>query len=382
MGISNPYLQRVILMDVKVNRIIPNRLNPNLMDSDKFKLLMNAVARGEYDPIIISPAKRFYTPKDLEKGVTTILPNGSVIGLTNRNYEGFYIICDGFHKWSAALALNFSTIKADVKELTENEAMPYYYQRHNLRGNHDPLKEAELFRHERRVNKRSRKEIIELYNLPGEGYLKTRLRLGNLVEGVVELYYSGLPDAKGELNFSHLREIATLPKRHQIKLATLCIQNGWTTRELEAETMRIKHGGLERLEPETTKTIPPIKDIIFTPFVEKPLKPKPEPVKTDILRKDVRTPKRTARQRAYVEEKILKLDRNTSRPLTTEIIRMAWHENLTLTPETAERLKGELMDHVIQYCQLGSIEDLKKTILRGLQLMLLEKELSIEDAID
>ena len=200
-----------------VGNIYPNRLNPNEMERFDVDQLENDIRVDDYDPITISPLEVFYTAKARrDPRVTAIIPNDADPAKT-------YIISDGYHRHTAATRLG-THIRAVIKHQTEADAMPHFYRRHRLRGKLNPLKEAEMFRHELDERGISREELVKLYNLSGVSYLKTRLALLNVTTNVVDLYYEPSKDLPGRLTISHLRSLSYLPKNLQFAVAMMSLE--------------------------------------------------------------------------------------------------------------------------------------------------------------
>ena len=222
--------------EIPIGNIYPNRLNPNEMEPVDIKQLKNDVLMDDYDPITVSPLGVFYTAKARKDSrVTAIIPHDA-------DPEKTYIICDGYHRHKAASQIGITHIRAVIKHQTEADAMPHFYRRHRLRGKLEPLKEAELFRHELDERNISRAELVKLYNLSGVSYLKTRLALLNITTEVVDLYYESPPDLPGRLTISHLRSLSFIPKNLQFAVAMMSLERNWTILELRAEVRRIKEG--------------------------------------------------------------------------------------------------------------------------------------------
>jgi hypothetical protein len=88
---------------IPLDRIYPNRLNPNEMDRDDLFLLKGDVEVDNYDPIIVSPLGVFYTPEAREDPrVTAVIPDDA-------DPETTYIICDGFHRYTTATQLKLTS---------------------------------------------------------------------------------------------------------------------------------------------------------------------------------------------------------------------------------------------------------------------------------
>ena len=219
-----------------LDSIYPNRLNPNEMDSTDLFVLKNDVRVDNYDPITVSPLGVFYTPEAREDPrVRAVIPD-------DIDPESTYIICDGFHRYTTASQLKMTHIRGKILHMTERDAMPFFYRRHKLRGKLDPIKEAELFRNEMKERRITAVKLVELYNLRGISYIKTRLSLLNVTTDVVNLFYEPPEDLPGRLTTDHLRTLSYLPKNMHFAVAMMSLERNWRVKDLRVEIRRIKEG--------------------------------------------------------------------------------------------------------------------------------------------
>jgi len=208
---------------IPIENIHPNRMNPNMMEFEQRLILEPAMKKKEYDALVVSPAHIFY--KDFPEMGT----------------EG-YIICDGEHRYEEGVKLGHEMLKCDIWHITEQDAMPYFFQRHAARGNIDPIRLAILFKHEMVVNKKTRRQITKDYHLPNMDYITSRLKLLNVAVNTVNFFYEPPEGCTETLSMSHLRELGTIPKRFQKSVAILSLRRGWSRNDLRAECRRIKEG--------------------------------------------------------------------------------------------------------------------------------------------
>jgi len=218
---------------IPLSRIFPNRYNPNEMSVDKRLQLRKEVEQDTYDPIIVSQAYVFY-------GEEAYTMNIEWKGRKCWEPEEAYIICDGFHRFQEADYLKLPEIRCEIWEMAEDEAMPYFWKRHNFKGVHDPIKEAILFQSDMIRNKLTRQELIEKYNLPGLSYLRKRLQSLRITSDVADIFYEPLEDAKTNLSFSHLVELTSLPREYQLAMAKITCEKGWTSPELRQQIIAFK----------------------------------------------------------------------------------------------------------------------------------------------
>ena len=230
-----------------MDRIFPNRFNPNEMDVGMMLLLDRALEEDEYDPIIISPMNVFYRGVDLDlvdhdRGDGVVVNLGAIVSRGVLNPADSYVICDGEHRYKRAKKFRWTTIRVVVWSMTEKDAMPYFYKRHKVHGEFDPLKEAELFQHESVVNGLTLVEIAKKYNLHGKQYIHNRLKLLQVSASVMNLFYEPPEGSPGRLSITHLRVLSFLPKGLQKPVALMSLERNWTSKDIEAEVRRIKEG--------------------------------------------------------------------------------------------------------------------------------------------
>jgi len=226
--------------EIRVDLIDPNRPNPHVMSVDMQLYLEKDMGAIDYDPITVSPMLTFYKehPEVIRKDHPEVI-NASVVGIGKA--KEMYVICDGEHRWRSAQKAGLETIWCIVEFWTEKDSMAHFYKRQRIKGELDPLKEAALFQHEIQVNERSRREVIDLYNVPSMKYLRTRLAILRIGIDVVGLFYSQ-EDYPGILSISHLENLSRLPLGDQYKVAMLSLERNWTRDDIIDEIRRIKEG--------------------------------------------------------------------------------------------------------------------------------------------
>lgn len=233
--------------ELRVDLIEPNRLNANVMGVDLMSDLETDMAALDYNPITVSPMLIFY--KDHPEVITIPLEEA----------RERYVICDGEHRWLSNKNAGLETIWCLIEYWIEKDAMAHFYKRQRIKGELDPLKEAVLFQHEIRVNGRTRKWVIEEYNVPSMKYLKTRLAILKLTDAVVGLFYTQ-EEYPGILSISHLENLSRLPPNDQYMVAEMSLERNWTRDLLIDEIRRIKEGRGTRLSHATVEApeeIPP-----------------------------------------------------------------------------------------------------------------------------
>jgi len=220
-------------IEIRVDQIRPNRMNPNEMSFDLRVQLETDMRAGDYDPITVSPQNVFYHEHPEMREVTE--------GVTEDSSAELYIILDGEHRHMTAQTCGLETMWCYVEYWSEKDAMAHFYKRQRLRGALDPLKEAELFGFEIKVNGRSKEELIKLYNIPSEKYLRTRLEILDIIPSVGDLFYTQ-DKYPGRLAVSSLVAIARLPGGDQYAIALTALERNWTRDDVINEIRRIKEG--------------------------------------------------------------------------------------------------------------------------------------------
>lgn len=246
--------------DVRIVRIEPNDYNPNVLKGEKFEALKADVKAGNYDPILVSPKSVFY---------------GEVTDLEER-----FVIIDGEWRWRASVELGLITIKAEVKEIAIFEAKTITYKKNRQRGNMHPFKEAKLFDEEvkagvteqdvanrygvtrsyvagRRSLLKVSGEVVELFERP-EKKLKERIEKQireDIEENRQQPEYVEVSDEeveahvekevaevvpRGTLSPGHLKALAALPKKEQVKIAEEVVSTDLNVRSTEDRVKRVR----------------------------------------------------------------------------------------------------------------------------------------------
>lgn len=243
-------------------RIKPNPWNPNVMDHNTLQMLKVNLQGGNYDPLIVSPARIFFGNKEQE--------------------ATDYIVVDGEQRLIAAQGLNIEWLKVDVKHLTDSEAREECYSRGRVRGQLDPIKEGHLFDLEleeigseaavaekykvsrsyvagRRTLLRAPKVILELFKTPEKTYKKvvTKVHAAETKEAkklvkkaqkdpeatpwAVQNARNRIPDKldkedlvpRGTLTASHVEALTALPAEDAVALSLSVMERDLSVRETE-----------------------------------------------------------------------------------------------------------------------------------------------------
>jgi ParB/RepB/Spo0J family partition protein len=250
-----------MLKMMALDRIEPNKFNPNVMSAEEFEnLKADMKAAGpEHDyaieSIIVSPKCVFYSDPSLPADI--------------------FVIVDGFNRWSSAKEIGWDSIPYESRNVTEDVAKAINYRRNKERGNIDSLKEAELFKSELDKGLKQ-EEIAGKYNV-SRSYVASRLQLLKLDEKVVEAFrepkkffkesvlerfkqeqerfekadedqriYVSEPEEPTEEDFvphgtispSHLEALASLPKEKQADVAIEVMRQDMSVRKTEQVAKR------------------------------------------------------------------------------------------------------------------------------------------------
>jgi ParB/RepB/Spo0J family partition protein len=176
---------------ISLDLIQPNLFNPNVMPPAEYEALkrdMQQVGPAGVGPIIVSSYDAFY----------------GVVCTT-----GLYVIVDGEHRWRVAKELGWKEIRAEPRNITEEDAKAVCYRANREHGNLDPFKEAKLFKSD--LDNLTQAQIAEKY-LVDPTTVSHRLSLLKLSPEVTE-EVEELP--RGNLTVSHLEPLTTLQPQDQ-----------------------------------------------------------------------------------------------------------------------------------------------------------------------
>ncbi|MBL7080263.1 ParB-like nuclease domain-containing protein, partial [Candidatus Bathyarchaeota archaeon] len=174
-----------VIATVALSQIRLNTYNPNSMDAETFNALlkdMKEVGLEGVDPILLRPLEG--TGADAE-AVTE---------------EPAYEVVDGEHRTRAALQLDWSEIRARVREMGFEEAMVVNYRKNRERGRLDPVKEGRLYKWWRDEKGLTQDQIGAKFDVT---QAHVSVRIGN-VEKVgaeaVQVLRGRVPSTRGEYN--------------------------------------------------------------------------------------------------------------------------------------------------------------------------------------
>ncbi len=236
-------VEKMSELKLPVANIFPNRLNANEMPYDKLMQLKIDVKADDYDAITVSPVDVFYDAKArMDPRVLSVIP-------ADADPKKTYVICDGDHRHQVTSQLGLTHIRVVIRHMTESDAMCHFYRRHQIHGEMDPIKEAELFRQELENRGVTMAKLAEDYNLTSVSYIKTRLSLLNVTMEVISLFYTPPADFPGKLLTEHLKSISYLPKNMQYAVAMMSLERNWRIADIRSEVKRLREGlGLRPVE--------------------------------------------------------------------------------------------------------------------------------------
>ena len=146
--------------------------------------------------------------------------------VVNRNPNGTYMIIAGERRYRAAKNAGLTTIPAVVKELDEREVQEISLIENLQREDLNPIEAAF-----------GMKKLMEEYNLTQEilaerlgksrPAIANTLRLLTLSDEVIALVRDG------KLSSGHARTLVPVPKEKQIEIASECVKEGWSVRDIE-----------------------------------------------------------------------------------------------------------------------------------------------------
>lgn len=325
---------------IRLELVFEKRLDSNVMSEEKQERLLVDVRNDDYNPITISPMYVYYPQEVSDKLHPEVDPQEA------------YIICDGKYRYRTVKKLGLRTIKRVVKSVTEKDSLPHFYKRQRIHGHIDPFREAELFLFERVVNKRSRKEITQLYGLASENYIKTRMKLVNVAENVIKLFYEHEPteEMPGRLTFTHLRDLSVVPRRQQKGIALLVLERNWGTREMMAEIRRVKE---EMGIRASTAYVPAPKERPGVKPETRVYRRRPDPPKAVEPVKEVTEPRDRERDHEREDDRehdheredegVFVLDMRIAEPILKSVLGMALYEGFDLRNKKPMDYKGDMV---------------------------------------
>lgn len=190
-------------MKLRLDQLEPNRWNANEVTGDRYLLLVKDMREaGQREPVTVSPYPVFYPTEDKDPEHPYITPE---------TWDGFFVICDGEHRYKAAVELGWAELEATVEDLTEDQAVTRFYRQQATRGGFDPLREARMFQHYLDEGL-TQEQVVEKLGLSSDTYLRDRtalLKLSSLVQDLVA-------NLKGMLE-ARVRERATNETEEELK---------------------------------------------------------------------------------------------------------------------------------------------------------------------
>ncbi|MEM2597725.1 MAG: ParB/RepB/Spo0J family partition protein [Thermofilum sp.] len=148
---------------------------------------------------------------------------------------GFYQVVDGEHRVRALRLLGLTEVRAEVRNLSDEEASFLAMRVNELHGKR--LSELEEGVHLLRLNRDfgwSQEEIAEKFGRSRQ-WVADRIRIAkNMSEDLRNCY------ARGKITFAHAREIVELPKEVQPEAVRKVVEEGLSSRETAVLTHALK----------------------------------------------------------------------------------------------------------------------------------------------
>ena len=140
--------------------------------------------------------------------------------------DGKYMIVAGERRYRAAMRAGLSTVPVIIKEYDERQVQEISLIENLQREDLNPIEAAF-----------GMKRLMEEFSMTQEGLseklgksrpaIANTLRLLSLSSGVVALV------REGKLSAGHARTLVTVPQDQQEELASTCVKEGWSVREME-----------------------------------------------------------------------------------------------------------------------------------------------------
>ena len=181
---------------------------------------------NEVEPNRDQPRKNFDEDALLELS-DSIKQFGVLQPLLVRKRKDYYEIIAGERRWRAAKLANLKEVPVIIKKLTEQEVVEISLIENIQRKDLTPLEEAAAYQTLMETYGLTQQQVAEAVGR-SRSAVANSIRLLSLSENVQEM----LRDKK--LTEGHAKVLAGVAdKDTQEKLATECIEKGWTVRELE-----------------------------------------------------------------------------------------------------------------------------------------------------
>jgi ParB/RepB/Spo0J family partition protein len=233
---------------VSLDQIVPLPGNVSVLDPEADLMLKNDMTRVEtkgwykIDPILLRPLTAEEIAKIKEKQPWS-----------NPKYQ----IIDGHKRYSAAVDLGWTKIRAIIKDVSLEEARAINYMKNRARGKVDPLREALYFKHLYEDLKMSEEKIAEKFGISQQRVSQILKRAGITPEARKIITTRVVTE---DVTGKHLEVLGTTPPEKQADLAKAIVEEKLSYREAEKVKEALEKGlPLEKAietakAPETPKT--------------------------------------------------------------------------------------------------------------------------------
>jgi len=202
----------------------------NLKSKPELKALpIEQLVRGQYQP------RRHFDSAQLQELAESIKTTGGLLQpivvrpISANRYE----IVAGERRWRAAQIASMTEINCLISHYTDEQALQASLIENLNRADLNPIEEAEAYQ-------RLIEEFDYLHEEVAAALGKSRTTITNSLR-LLKL------DARvqswlieGKLSEGHGKILAGLESKHQVQLAELCIQKGWSVRKIESEAKKLQ----------------------------------------------------------------------------------------------------------------------------------------------
>ena len=146
--------------------------------------------------------------------------------VVNKNKDGTYMIIAGERRYRAAMKAGLTKVPVIIKELDDKEIQEISLIENLQREDLNPIEAAYGMKRLMEEFGLTQEQLAERLGKSRPAIANT-LRLLTLAEEVVAMV------REGKLSSGHARTLVPVAKEEQVALATECVKNGWSVREME-----------------------------------------------------------------------------------------------------------------------------------------------------
>ncbi len=208
-----------------LNALLGDKPTPEVL-AQASEIPIAKIKPNQYQP------RTHFDPEELSSLADSIKRDGVLMPILIRPQGDGYEIIAGERRWRAAQMAKLRTIPAVVREVDDLQALELAIVENEQRDDLTPVESARAYRRLMDEFNYTQQQVAESVGV-------SRVQVSNMIRllQLPEVVQTMLKERK--LNMGHARPLVGLAEADAIKLARLCVDKGWSARQMEREAKKV-----------------------------------------------------------------------------------------------------------------------------------------------